>query len=132
MKIINHVLSMTVVVLVVRITLLKPIIMQKLDGMNIIVQLKVKNHQNAFKTISTNVLHCLLFQMLQKMLRPGRTQRHHILLYGNLILTKNRTLKDWFYLEMVSHRPINDIIQTPQKEMHFFLFSVCCIVIDCS
>ena len=72
-KIINHVLSMAVVVLVVRITLLKPIIMQKLDGMNIIIQLKVKNHQNAFKTISTNVLHRLLFQMLQKMLRPGRT-----------------------------------------------------------
>ena len=45
-----------------------------------------------------------------------------------LILTKRRTLKDWFYLEMESHRAINDIIQTRWKEMFFFfvLFSLCC------
>ena len=44
-----------------------------------------------------------------------------------LILTKTRTLKDWFYLEMESHRAINDIIQTRWKEMFFFvLFSLCC------
>ena len=42
-----------------------------------------------------------------------------------------RTLKDWFYLEMVSHRAIDDIMQTPKKEVHFF-FSVCCIVFNCS
>ena len=30
------------------------------------------------------------------------------------------TLKDWFYLEMVSHRAIDDIMQTPKKEVHFF------------
>ena len=34
------------------------------------------------------------------------TMQHHILLSGNLILTTKRTLKDWFYLEMVSHRAI--------------------------
>ena len=38
----------------------------------------------------------------------------------------------WFYLEMVSHRAINDIMQTPKKEVHFFFFSVCCIVFNCS
>ena len=43
-----------------------------------------------------------------------------------------RTLKDWFYLEMVSHRAIDNIMQTPKKEAHFFFFSVCCIVFDCS
>ena len=43
-----------------------------------------------------------------------------------------RTLKDWFYLEMVSHRAIDDIMQTPKKEVHFFFFSVCCIVFNCS
>ena len=43
-----------------------------------------------------------------------------------------RTLKDWFYLEMVSHRAIDDIMQTRKKEVHFFFFSVCCIVFNCS
>ena len=69
-------------------------------------------------------LHGLSFQMLQKMLRPGRTLKHHILLSGNLILMSKRTLKDWFYLEMVSHRAIDSIMQTPKKEVHFFFFSV--------
>ena len=32
----------------------------------------------------------------------------------------------------MSHRAINDIMQTPWKEMHFFFFSVCCIVSNCS
>ena len=43
-----------------------------------------------------------------------------------------RTLKDWFYLEMVSHRTIDNIMQTPKKEVHFFFFSVCCIIYNCS
>ena len=33
---------------------------------------------------------------------------------------------------MVSHRAINDILQTPKKEVHFFFYSVCCIVFSCS
>ena len=33
---------------------------------------------------------------------------------------RKRTLKDWFYIEMVSHRAIDDIMQTPKKEVHFF------------
>ena len=60
--------------------------------------------------------------MLQKMLKPGRTLKHHILLYGNLILTNKRTLKHWFYLEIVSNRAINNIMQTTYKEMHFSSF----------
>ena len=28
---------------------------------------------------------------------------------------------------MVSQRAINDIMQTPYKEVHFFFFSLCCI-----
>ena len=47
--------------------------MQKLDGMNMMIQLKVQNHQNTFETTLTTVLHGLLFQMLQKMLGRGRT-----------------------------------------------------------
>ena len=48
------------------ITLVKPNVMQKLDGMNIIIQLKVRNHQNTFETTSTTILHGSSFQMLQK------------------------------------------------------------------
>ena len=59
--------------LVIHITLLKANVKQKLDGMNIIIQLKVQNHQNTFEATSTTILHGLSFQMLQKMLRPGRT-----------------------------------------------------------
>ena len=33
---------------------------------------------------------------------------------------------------MVSHRAINVIMQTSKKEVHFFFFSVCCIVFNCS
>ena len=66
--------------------------MLKLDGMNIIIQLKVLNHRHTFETISTTVLHVLLFQLLQIMTRPDRTWRNHILLYGNLILTNKGTL----------------------------------------
>ena len=125
-------LSIKEFVLVIHITLLKANVKQKLDGMNIIIQLKVQNHQNTFEATSTIILHGLSFQMLQKKLRPGRTQKYHILLSGNLILMNKRTLKDQFYLEMVSHRAINDIMQTPKKEMHFFFFSVCCIVFNCT
>ena len=67
-------LSIKEIVLVVHVTLVKPNVMQRLNGMNvIIIQLKVQNHRNTFETISTTVLHGLLFQMIQKMLREGRT-----------------------------------------------------------
>ena len=33
---------------------------------------------------------------------------------------------------MLSHREINDIIQTSKKEVHFCFVSVCCIVLNCS
>ena len=61
------------IVLVVHVTLVKLNVMRKLDGMNMIIQLKVKNHQNIFEATSTTILHGLTFHMLQKMLRPGRT-----------------------------------------------------------
>ena len=46
---------------------------QELDGMKTIIKLKFKNHPNIFEATQTTVLHGLLFQMLEKMLRPGRT-----------------------------------------------------------
>ena len=62
-----------VIVLVVHVTLVKRNVMQKLDGRNIIIQLKFQNHQNTLEATSTPFLHGLSFQMLKKMLRPGRT-----------------------------------------------------------
>ena len=47
--------------------------MRKLDGMNTLIQQKLQNHQNTFEATSTTILHGLSFQMLQKMLKPGRT-----------------------------------------------------------
>ena len=37
-----------------------------------IIQVKVQHHGNTFETISTTFLHGLLFQMLQKILRPEK------------------------------------------------------------
>ena len=69
----NRVLSIKEIVLVVHVTLVKPNVMQKLDGMNIIIQLKNQNLKDTFETTSTTVLLGLSFQILQKMLRPGKT-----------------------------------------------------------
>ena len=57
------------IVLVVNITLVKPNVTHKLDGMN---KIKVQEHQNTLEAKSTTVLHGLLFQMVQKMLRSGK------------------------------------------------------------
>ena len=71
--IINHVLYIKEFALLVYVTLVKPNVMQKLDGINIILQLKVQNHQNTFDATSTSVLHGNSFQLFQEMLRPGIT-----------------------------------------------------------
>ena len=59
-------LSIKEIVLVVHVTSVKPNVMRKLNGMNIIIQLKIQNHQNTFEATSTTILHGLSFQMLQK------------------------------------------------------------------
>ena len=56
------------------------------------------------------------------MKRPGRTYKHNILLSGKLVLANKRILKEKFYLEMLSHKAINDIMQTPKKEVCFSSF----------
>ena len=88
---------------------MQPNVIQKLDGMNMIIQLKVQNHRNTFEATSTTVLDGLSFQMVRKMLRPGRTKKHRKLLCGNLIITNKKIV--YFYWEMMSYRAINDIIQ---------------------
>ena len=66
-------LSIKGIVLVIHVTLVKPNVIQMLDGMNMIIHVKVQTHQNAFEATSTTILHGLSLKMLEKMLRPGRT-----------------------------------------------------------
>ena len=63
---VNCVLSTKRIVLVVHVTLVKPNMMQKLDGMNIIIQLKAQNNQNTFEATSTTVLHELVISNAPK------------------------------------------------------------------
>ena len=67
----NRALSIKGIVFVVHITLAKSNIMQKLDGMNIIIQLKVQNHQNTFKATSTTTW--AVISNAPKILKPGKT-----------------------------------------------------------
>ena len=60
--IINHAVSIKEIVLVVHVTLVKPNVMRKLDGINIIIQQKAQNHQNTFQATSTTILDGLSFQ----------------------------------------------------------------------
>ena len=52
------------------------------------------------------------FQILQKNAKARKNLELYKFLFGNLVLTNKKTLKDWFCFEMVSHRAINYIIQT--------------------
>ena len=70
----------------------------------------------SLKHLCNNINHCFtwtVFPNVPKMQIPGRTERHFILLCRPLILENKRILNYWFYLEMVSHRTINDITLTP-------------------
>ena len=62
----------------VHFTLMKPKVMRKFDGMNITIQIKVQNHQNAFEATSTTILHGLLFQMLQNAMTWKNLQASYI------------------------------------------------------
>ena len=127
----KFVLSIEEIVLVVHCTLVKSSVMQKLVETNIRSNQKFRTIEKNFKTILTTVLQGVLFKMLQKILKPGRTYSHCILLQENLILTNKRSLKDRFYLERMLYRAIYDIIQTPQEEMRFSSFHfVALLLID--
>ena len=63
---------------------------QKLDGINIIIQLNVQDHQNTLNAKSSTALHGLSFQMLQKMQRPGIASKPHIFFSENLILNEEK------------------------------------------
>ena len=66
-------LSTKEIVLVIHVTLAKPDVMQMLDGMNIITQLKVQNHHNNIDSISSGLYYMDSISNAPKMIRPGRT-----------------------------------------------------------
>ena len=95
------------------------------------VDVRWNDHNNPTKNLEpskhlrSNISHYFSWAVIWNAPENAKTRKnlkHHILLSGNLILTNKRTLKDKFYLEMVSHRAINYIMQTPKKEVHFFFF----------
>ena len=90
------------------------------------VQIKVQSHRETIQTTLNTVLMDYYFKCFKKlkMLRPRRIEMHHILLYGNPILTNKRTLKDWFYLEMLSHRAINDNTNSLERNTFFLFFDL--------
>ena len=59
-------LSIKGIVLVVHVTLVKLNVMQKLDGTNITIQIKVENHQNTCEATSITILLGLSFQVKKK------------------------------------------------------------------
>ena len=60
----NCVLFIKRIVIMVHVTLVLPNVMQKIDGTNIIIQLKVQNHRNTVEATLITVLHGLSLQML--------------------------------------------------------------------
>ena len=92
--IVNHVLSIEEIVLVAHFTLAKPNIMQKLDRINMIIQLKVQNDQNTLKGTSTSVLYGMTFQMLQKMMTRKNLEASYIALRKPDLNEQKKTLKD--------------------------------------
>ena len=47
-------------------------------------------------------------------------------------LNKQKDFERLFFFLNGAHRAIDSIMQTPKEEVHFFFFSVCCIVFNCS
>ena len=57
----------------VHVTLVQTNVMQKFGGINVIIQLKVQNHENTFKVTATTILYHLSCQMTPKISILGRT-----------------------------------------------------------
>ena len=118
----NHVLPIKRITLEVQVRMVKPNAIQKLDGMNIIKQLKAQNHWNTLKATPTTALLGLSFQMLQKMVRRGRAQKCHIMLLGNLILPNKGLWKTSFILKCCHIEQLMTYCELPKRKCFFFSF----------
>ena len=78
--------------------------------MNIMIQLKVRNHRNPFETLSTTV-----WTIISNTPQNAKTRKNVEASYVALWkpdLNKQKNFERLVYLEMMSHRAINDIKQT--------------------
>ena len=84
----------------IHVTLLKPNAMQKLDGINTIIQLKVQNHRNTFKATSATVSHGVISNAPKNAKTRKNIQASCIALWKPILPNKS-TLRDYFYLVTV-------------------------------
>ena len=69
-------------------------------------------NRNTFETISTTFTWTVISNAPKNVKTAKNYKKASYIALWNLILTSKKTLKDRFYLEMVSHGAINDLIHT--------------------
>ena len=121
-------LSLKEIVLVGHVTLVKPNVMRKLDGMNIIIQSSEpsKHHQS-------NINHYFTWAVISNAPKNTKTRKNLEASYIALWKPDLNEQKDFERLVLFRNgvnRGFNDIMQAPKTEVHFFFFSLCCIVFN--
>ena len=84
------------------------------------------------KHLRSNINHYFTWAIISNAPKNAKTRKNLKASYIALWKPDLNEQKDFERLEMVSHKEINDIKQTPKKKVHFFFFSVCFIVFNCS
>ena len=84
------------------------------------------------KHLRSNINHYFTWAIISNAPKNTKTRKNLEASYIALWKPDLDEQKDFERLEMVSHKEINDIKQTPKKKVHFFFFSVCFIVFNCS
>ena len=84
------------------------------------------------KNLRSNINHYFTWAVILNAPKNAETRKN--LKASNIALWKPdlNKQKDFERQKIVSHRAIDDIIQTPKKEVHFSFFSVFCIAFNCS
>ena len=75
------------------------------------------------KHLQSNINHYFTWAVISNAPKNVKTRKNLEASYIALWrpdLNEQMDFERLFYLEMVSHRAINDIMQTPKKEVHFF------------
>lgn len=123
--IINRVVSVMEIVLWVEVTLLKSSVTSKLDWLNILILLKVPNHQNTFKCCSKTWFKCLKNATMKK-----KVEASYITLWKPVLDGQKDIEKLWFYLKMVHIEQL--MTHTNSLNTKAFFFSSFCSVTGCS
>ena len=84
------------------------------------------------KHLRSNINHYFTWAIISNAPKNTKTRKNLEASYIALWKPDLNKQKDIERLEIVSHKDINDIKQTPKKKVHFFFFSVCFIVFNCS